>query len=117
MAHGSREKIGAADERGDERRRRAIVDVLRAAGLRHAALGHDHDVIRNLHRFFLIVRDQNGRHVPLVVKAPQPRAQLDAHLRVERAERLVEQQDLRLDGERTRKGDALALTSRKLRSG
>ena len=50
----------------------------------------------------------------LVVEAAQPVAQLDAHLRVERAERLVEQQDLRLDGQRARERHPLALAARQL---
>ena len=45
----------------------------------------------------------------------QPAAQLLAHLGVERAERLVEQQHLRLDGERARQRHALALSARELR--
>ena len=53
--------------------------------------------------------------VQLVVQTAQPAAQLLAHLGVERAERLVEQQHARLDGERARERDALALAARQLR--
>ena len=49
------------------------------------------------------------------MQPPQPAPQLLAHLGVERAERLVEQQHLRLDRERPREGDALALAARQLR--
>jgi hypothetical protein len=45
----------------------------------------------------------------------QPAAQVLADLRVERAERLVEEQDARLDGERAGERDALALAARELR--
>ena len=51
----------------------------------------------------------------VVVQAPQPAAQLLAHPRVERAERLVEQQHLRLDGQRAGERHALALAARELR--
>ena len=44
----------------------------------------------------------------------QPPAQLLPHLRVERAERLIQQQHLRLHGERAGQRDALALATGKL---
>ena len=50
----------------------------------------------------------------LVVDLAQPAAQLRAHLGVERAERLVEQQDARLDGERAGERHALALAAGEL---
>ena len=49
------------------------------------------------------------------MQPPQPRAQLLAHPRVERAERLVEQQHLGLDRERPGERHALALAARELR--
>ena len=52
--------------------------------------------------------------VQLVVQAAQPAAQLLAHLGVERAERLVEQQHARLDGQRAGERDALALAAGEL---
>ena len=71
--------------------------------------------VGDLHRFFLVVGDEHRRDVHLVVQSPQPRAQLLAHLRVERAERLVEQQHLRLHRERPRQRHALALSAGQLR--
>src|SRR5262249_62035226 len=50
-----------------------------------------------------------------LVQAAEPLAELLAHLRVERAEGLVEQEHLRLGGERARERDALALPARELR--
>ena len=50
-----------------------------------------------------------------VVQVAQPLAQLGAHLGVERAEGLVEQQHLGLDGQRPGQGHALALAARELR--
>ena len=49
------------------------------------------------------------------MKAAQPAAQLLPYLGVERAERLVEQQHLRLDGEGARERHALALAAGELR--
>ena len=70
--------------------------------------------VGHVHGLLLVVGDEHGRHVHLVVQAPQPVAQLLAHLRVEGAERLVEQQQARLDGERPGQGHALALAAREL---
>jgi len=50
--------------------------------------------------------------VQLVVQAPQPRAQLLAHACIQRAERLVQQQDARLDRQRPRQRHALPLPAR-----
>ena len=49
------------------------------------------------------------------MQVAQPQAQLGAHLRVERAEGLVEQQHLGLNGQGAGEGHALALAARELR--
>ena len=80
-----------------------------------SSLVHDHDAVGQLERLFLIVRDEHARQVNFFVQPPQPAPQLLPHLGVERAERLVEQQHLRLDGQRPRERDALALAAGELR--
>ena len=60
------------------------------------------------------MRDEDGRHVHLLVQAAQPLAQLGADARVEGAERLVEQQHLRLDRERAGESHALPLAAGEL---
>ena len=80
-----------------------------------AALVHDHDAVGDLERLFLVVGDEHAGDVNLVVQPAQPLAQLLAHLGVERAERLVEQQHLRLGRERPRQRDALPLAAGELR--
>ena len=92
-----------------------LVEVARRADLLDLAVVHHHDLLGHLHRLLLVVRDEDGRHVDLVVEAAQPGAQLLAHRGVERAERLVEQQHARLDGERAGEGHALALAAGELR--
>ena len=104
-----------ADERQHELVRGTLVEILRRADLLHAAVVHEHDVVGDLHRLLLVVRHEDRRHVHLVVQPAQPLAQLLPHARVERAERLVEQQHLRLDRERTRERHPLALPARELR--
>ena len=72
------------------------------------------DAVGDLHRLLLVVRDEDRRHVHLLVQAAQPVAQLGPHARVEGAERLVEEQDARLRGERAGERHALALAAREL---
>ena len=60
------------------------------------------------------MRDEDAGDVQLVVQPAQPAAQLLAHLGVERAERLVQQQHLRLDRQRAGQRDALALAAGEL---
>ena len=79
-----------------------------------AALVEDDDAVGDVHRLLLVVGDQDGGDVDLVVQPAQPRAQLGADLGVERAERLVEQQHARLDGQRARERHALALAAAEL---
>ena len=67
-----------------------------------------------LERLLLVVGDERGGVAGAVMDFAQPAAEVAAHLGVERAERLVEQQHPRLDGERARQRDALALAARKL---
>ena len=90
------------------------VDLVRRADLLDAALVHHHDPVGELERFLLVVGDEEARDAELVVQLAQPAAQLAAHARVERAERLVEQQHARLHRERARERDALALPAGEL---
>src|SRR5712691_1013707 len=60
------------------------------------------------------MRHVQRRDPELELDAPDLLAQLHAHLRVERRERLVEQQHARLDRERARQRDALLHAAREL---
>ena len=75
----------------------------------------DDDLLGHLHRLLLVVRDEDRRHVHVLVETAEPCAQLLADGRVERAERLVQQHHLWLDGERAGERHALALAARELR--
>ena len=72
-------------------------------------------LVGDLHRLLLVVRDDDGRRVRLVVEPAEPVAQLGADARVERAERLVEQQHLRFGRERAGERHALPLAAGELR--
>ena len=92
-----------------------VIDFLGRADLLDMPLVHHDDPVGELERLFLIVRDEDAGDFDLVVQPPQPSAQFLPHLGVERAERLVQQQDFRLDRERARECDALALPAGELR--
>jgi hypothetical protein len=77
-------------------------------------VAHDHDPVRQLERLLLVVRHVDGRDPELTLDLADLLAQGDADLRVERGERLVEEEDLRLDRERACERDALLLATRQL---
>ena len=72
------------------------------------------DAVGDRERLLLVVRHVQRRDPELELDAPDLLAQLHAHLRVERRERLVEQQHLRLDRERARERDSLLHAAREL---
>ncbi|MNQ79287.1 hypothetical protein D3C85_942290 [compost metagenome] len=78
------------------------------------ALTQDGDPVRQFQGFFLIVGDEDGRHAGLFVDLTQPAAQVAADAGVQSAERLVQQQQARLDGQGAGQGDALTLAAGKL---
>ena len=104
-----------ADEAHHELVDGLLVELARAAGLLDRALMHDDHGVGDLHRLLLVVRDDHRRHVHLVVQAAQPLAQVLADAGVERAERLVQQQHLGLDGQCAGQRHALPLAARELR--
>jgi hypothetical protein len=116
--------VGAHEQRADPVRRadeahhelglRVVVEVGRAARLLDRPVVHDHDLLGDVHRLLLVVGDEDRRHMDLVVQAAEPLAELHPHPRVQRPERLVEQQHLRLDGERPRQRHPLTLAAGEL---
>ena len=115
---GAHELVADATDRTDEAHhelgRRTVIDVARGADLLDRPRAHHRDPIRDLHRLLLIMGDKYRRRALLVVQASQPRAQLGADDRIQRAERLVEQQDLGCHRQRPGERHALALAAREL---
>ena len=101
-------------EARDERIGRGGDELRRRPALQDPAV-HDHaDVVGERGGVLEVVGDENRRQREL----PEQLVELDPHrrlgVRVERRERLVEQQDARLEGERPRERDPLALATRQL---
>ena len=90
--NGAAENGGRPQESHHELARGGVVDLVRSAGLLHAAAVDDDDVVGDLERLFLVVSHEHRGDVDLVMEASQPLAQLLADLRIEGAERLIEQQ-------------------------
>src|SRR5215831_19222155 len=108
------EKVDIPQEMVDEGCRRMIIHFLWRADLLRPTLVHDHHTIRHLQGLFLIVCDEDTRDMHLVMQTTKPATQFFAHLGIERTERFIEQQHLRLYGERPGQGNALTLTAREL---
>ena len=83
-----------------------------------AGIGRQHeDAVGHQHRFLDVVgdhQDRLGRHAPFLPQIEQVGAQGLRGQHVERRERLVHQQDLRLHDQRPREADALAHAAGKL---
>jgi hypothetical protein len=109
-----RQTNGFADETRDEGCCRMVEDLVGRADLFDVPKIEDRDAVRELQRLLLIVGDEQGRVAGPVVDLAQPAPQVAPHLGVERAERLVEQQHARLDGEGAGQRNTLALTAGKL---
>ena len=108
------QQIGAAQERRDEPRAGPLIQRARLADFLEPAAVHDADPVRHAEGFFLIVRHEHRRDADGALNLADPAPQLLADLRVERAERLVEQQHARLVSQRACERDALLLAAREL---
>ena len=110
-----RQCVDAAHEVGHEERGWVAIDLQRAAHLLDATLVHDDDAVGHREGFFLVVRDHDRGHAQRALQAADFTAQLDALNSVQRRQRLVQQQQPRLGGQRTRQRNALLLPARQLR--
>jgi hypothetical protein len=93
---------------------RLQIDALRTSSIRDMATAHHHQFIRNRYRLLLVVGDMNECGADFPLYPLQFALHLPAQLQVKRAQRLVQQQDIRLDRKSSGKSDALALAPGKL---
>ena len=92
-----------------------VVDGLGRVDLLDDALAQHGDAVGHAHRLDLVVRDIDERPAEVALEPLQLRAHLEAEQRVERGERLVEQERARVADERAPERDPLALAARQLR--
>ena len=85
------------------------VDLERRADLLDPPRVHHDDEVRHRHRLALVVRDDDRRDPELLLEEPELHLQLLAQVRIERGQRLVQQEEPRLQRERAGGRDALAL--------
>src|ERR1039458_5291993 len=106
--------VVGTDEAGHERGGGPVVQLLRAAALLEAAAIHDRDVIGEHEGFRLIMRDVDKGRAERCLQLLELDLHVLTQLQVERAERLVEQQQRWLEHQAAGDGHALALTAREL---
>ena len=106
--------VVAAHELRDESRARQVEHLARRTGLLDAAVVHDDDEVGECHRLVLAVGDVQEGDAELLLQALELGAHPDPQKRVERRERLVEQEYLRLGDERAGERDALLLPAGEL---
>ena len=73
-----------------------------------------HDLVPHRHRFDLVVCNVDHCGVESVVQATDLHPHLHAQLRIEVAQRFIEQEDFGMSDDRSTNGDALAFTTREV---
>ena len=101
------------DEFGNEIVRRFFAKIDNRTLLHDAAFVHEHDFVAEISGFGQIVRDEQRGLLQTRENFLQIFLQRGAHERIERAERLVEQQQFRRKHERAHQADALTLPAGK----
>src|SRR5258708_5009776 len=104
-----------ADEIADEIVGRGGEDLARRSRLDHPAAIHDGDARGELQRLLHVVRHEHDGLAALAMDARDLRLQRVAGDRIERAERLVHEQDIGIRRERAGDADPLLLTDQALR--
>ena len=113
----ARHNVVAADEFRDLAIGRAPENLLRRADLLDAAVIHDDHPIGHGKRFRLMMGDVDEGDFELAMQPHQLSLHAHAQMRIERTERFVKQEHLRLDGKRARQRYALTLAAGKLVDG
>src|ERR1044071_1205584 len=108
------EHVHDADEAGDELVGGLFVDFAGGADLFQVAAGEDDDAIGDLHGLLLVVGDEQGGDVQVVVQGDQPFAEFLPDLGIHGAEGFVEEQHAGFGGQGAGDGDALALAAGEL---
>ena len=103
------QQVRATDEPRDERRAGLPIHLQRRSDLFDAARVHHDDEIRHRHRLPLVVRDDDRGDPQLLLQQPELHLELLAQVRIERGQRLIEQEQPGLQRQRAGGRHALAL--------
>ena len=114
VLHPAAEKIHLPEKVHHEFGLGIVENFVGRADLLDAPFVHHHHAVGQFEGFFLIVRDKHAGHVDFIVQAAQPAAQFLPHFGVQSAERFVQKQHFRLDGQRPGQRHALPLSAGKL---
>lgn len=112
--HFALEQVDVADELANQAAGRGFIDVDRAADLGNPAQVHDGDALGHGHGLFLIVGHHHTGHADPLDDLHQLQLHLRAQLLVQRAHRLIEQQQFWPLGQRTGQGHTLTLATGEL---
>ena len=104
------QQVGDAQEVRDELGERFLVDLLRGPELHDATTVHDGEPVRHLECFLLVVGDEDEGDADFSLQRGQLLSQRMAKLRVERAQRLVQEQHRRFEDQSPRQGHSLLLS-------
>ncbi len=108
------EQIGGAEEGRDKRVGRMVIHRMRLAHLHHPTARHHGQPVGHDHGLLLIVGDEQEGNAHLRLNALELDLHLLAQLEIERAQRLIEQQQLGTIHQRPRQRHALLLPAGKL---
>ena len=112
--HLGRQKVGTADEIGDEATSGSLVNIFRRADLLDAAGVEDGNAIGHGERFDLIVGDKEAGDAELALDVADLAAQFLAQFGVQVGEWLIQEQDRRFDHQCPRQRYPLLLTAGEL---
>src|SRR5438128_2161231 len=109
--HFSRENVRRSDELIYEQCRWAIINVRRGRYLFDPSPGHHRNPVCHRKRLLLVMRHQDRRDAVLALQSLDFYLHVEAQILVERAEGLIKQQDLWIDGKAAGQSDALLLAT------
>jgi hypothetical protein len=105
---------GVAEQPSDCNGCRPRIDIFGSGDLREMPVNQDRDPIRDCHRFAIVLRDIENRGGTAAQQVRKLKPHLVAKLGVDVAERIVQQQHLRISDQGTRERCALLLPVRQL---
>src|SRR5262249_14593993 len=114
IAECDRQEGRFADELGNEAVCRPLIKPAWCVELHDPPALDDSDAIRHGERLALIMRHIDGGHAELLMEAAELDLHMLAQLLVERGERLVHEEDARLEDDGSGERDALTLAARQL---